>query len=254
MSKEVQSLESKAENLDIGTFITQSKTQSSTERLEIYTHDYWPRCLDSLEEDFPLLAAFIGKDDFQRLMQRYIQHFPSRNFTLFYLGENLVQYLTDTPYPFEPDFVKNLAHYEWEKSKVFFLPQYPPLDPNTLSEDEKKVFASLLFHRQPCVAPVVCKAHYSAWKPKRLKLPKQRPIYSVIYRDLTNFRIKETVVNYPVYLLLDAFSKPTTLESALEIIWPELEKSDPCATPIQLQSGMNEIIQKGWLYQPKKEI
>src|SRR3989338_7807524 len=70
---------------ECGQFLTGSTSLSPKERLDIYIRDYWPRCLESLAEDFPGVKRILGASDFELWMERYLVQCPPRSFTLYHL-------------------------------------------------------------------------------------------------------------------------------------------------------------------------
>ncbi len=232
-------------------FITASQSLSSKERLTIYTHDYWPRCIDSLEEDFPLLQAFLGEETFKQIITQFLEKYPSKTHTLYYLGQALPQFF-HTDYTGEhQSFLENLVTYEWLKCDAYFAAQDAAFDPSALSETEKATITTKTLQRQAYVHTFQCHAHYAAWKVKPKKLPKIRPIYAIIYRDLTTFAIKEDALSYPFFRLMEVFQDPITLEDAVEKIWPDLKGSQQHIATSQIQTWMATIIKKGWLKELK---
>lgn len=82
---------------EAASFIRPNSRLSSFERLEIYNRQYWFRILSAFSEDFPGLAATVGKKKFDALAQAYLEQNPSRSFTLRNLGSNLQTWLRDHP-------------------------------------------------------------------------------------------------------------------------------------------------------------
>jgi hypothetical protein len=77
--------------------ITPSARLASVQRLELYHRQYWYRILDSLEEDFPALRAFLGAPLFGTIIEHYVEHTPERSFTLRHSGAHLAAHLEANP-------------------------------------------------------------------------------------------------------------------------------------------------------------
>jgi hypothetical protein len=107
----------------IETVIAPSQSQSSAERLAIYSQAYYARLLECLRAEFPVLCEAIGQDLFDRFAVGYLQSHPSRSYTLGLLGANFAAYLRDTRPKSDdtgwPDFLIDLATLEWNFSEVF---------------------------------------------------------------------------------------------------------------------------------------
>ena len=112
-------------------FITASDTLTPAERLEIYTEDFWPRCLESLTEDFPTLYETLGEKSFNALMTQYIHAYPSHSFTLFHLGQNVVKFLEETHH----ETILETAKYDWAHCNAYFAAQHPPIKLNAITPE-----------------------------------------------------------------------------------------------------------------------
>ena len=86
------------------------------------------RLLECLREEFPVLKHALTEEVFDTFAVGYLQHYPSRSYTLFDLGKNFPQYLADTspsddmedgPLASWPDFLIDLATLEWTFNEVF---------------------------------------------------------------------------------------------------------------------------------------
>jgi hypothetical protein len=117
-------------------FVKPNDRLSALERLEIYNRQYWYRVLDSLAEDFPGLAAIVGKRAFDRLSREYIAECPSRSFTLRNLGSRLEEWLRCHPqYAGRvPELALDMVRLEWAHIEAFDNSAAPVLGPEDLLE------------------------------------------------------------------------------------------------------------------------
>ncbi|HLH54189.1 MAG TPA: DNA-binding domain-containing protein [Verrucomicrobiae bacterium] len=119
--------------------ITRSRALTAEERLAIYANAYHHRLFECLGEVFPMLKRTLDEDAFNGLALGYLQHYPSRTYTLNELGRHFPDYLeqtrpasdndvskepngeTDEPASIEnwPDFLIDLARLEWGIYEVF---------------------------------------------------------------------------------------------------------------------------------------
>lgn len=102
-------------------FIKPNDRLSSFDRLEIYNRQYWFRLYSSFEEDFPGLAAVIGRRRFDGLMRAYLTEHPSRSFTLRNLGSRLESWLLEHPEWIEPrmQLALDMVRLEWLHIEAF---------------------------------------------------------------------------------------------------------------------------------------
>lgn len=104
-----------------------SKTLSPAERLDIYRDMYLLRLEEALAIDYPALKRFLGDDEFERLVARYVERNPSRSHTLNRLGDHLPEFvgtLDDLP---KKGFCQDLARLEYELALVFDAVETKPL-------------------------------------------------------------------------------------------------------------------------------
>jgi Putative DNA-binding domain len=109
--------------------VLSSKTLAPLERLDIYRDMYLLRMEEALSVDYPSLKHFLGDDEFMRLVARYVDVYPSRNYSLNRLGDRLCEFmetLDDLP---RQDFCRELARLEYALTGVFDAPETPPMTP-----------------------------------------------------------------------------------------------------------------------------
>lgn len=86
------------------------------ERLSIYTDAYRLRLLEVLGIQYKVLADYLGEDDFEELGRKYIDTYPSHNFSVEVFGQHFSQYLRDTkPYSEKP-YLCELSRFIWALS------------------------------------------------------------------------------------------------------------------------------------------
>jgi hypothetical protein len=106
---------------EAGAIIRPNDRLSSFERLEIYNRQYWFRLYTSFEEDFPGLAAIVGRRQFEGLMRAYLTDHPSTSFTLRNLGSELISWLALHPEWVEPRnlLAMDMVQLEWAHIEAF---------------------------------------------------------------------------------------------------------------------------------------
>ncbi|RAP33567.1 hypothetical protein DID80_07970, partial [Candidatus Marinamargulisbacteria bacterium SCGC AAA071-K20] len=129
-------------------YLNSSKRLKAAERLEIYMGDYWPRVLESLAEDFPMLKSFWGDSHFDDFMRDYLKAFPSTSFTLFHLGSQLQKYIDDFYTEKNKNLVLDIVRLEWARMHAYMAKDGLVFDSSKLSPEEARHLseASLRFH------------------------------------------------------------------------------------------------------------
>ena len=109
--------------------IRPSLALDSAERLEIYVDAYYERLLECLAEEFVVTRAALGDDLFGGIAFGYLQHSPSRSYTLNQLGAEFPRFLAEKRLhageapagaaPSWDEFIVELATYERLLRDVF---------------------------------------------------------------------------------------------------------------------------------------
>ncbi len=232
-------------------FLTASNKLSSEERLNIYINDYWPRCIDSLAEDFPGLQHLLGEAGFETWMEKYLTQFPSHHFTLFYLGEDLFSFMETHYHDSNKALVLDCITYEWAKSAAYFLGEDPPFNPETLSEAQKNRLPQLALQLQPFVLPIALNYDLPKWSSKEFeKEPKKRDTYAVIFRQ--EYQVKEQLISHAFYKVLLQLKSKNSLENTLDTVMASLPEKDHRYLEDNLFNWFKLCVQKGWIRHPKK--
>jgi len=88
----------------------------------VYAAAYRARLVEALAADFSGLHAYLGDDEFERLVQAYLAQHPSRHFSLRWFGRYLANFLAaNRPYSEHPD-ISEMAHFEWAQCNAFDAP------------------------------------------------------------------------------------------------------------------------------------
>jgi len=104
-----------------------SKTLSALDRLDIYRGMYLLRMEEALATDYPALKHFLGDDEFMRLVERYVEVYPSRSYTLNRLGDHLPEFIATLDDLARKDFCHDLARLEYALCTVFDADETAPL-------------------------------------------------------------------------------------------------------------------------------
>ena len=76
--------------------IGRSRNLTAAERMGIYANAYYARLLECLASFFPVLQKALGADVFESFAFEYLQHYPSKSYTLDRLGESFARFLEET--------------------------------------------------------------------------------------------------------------------------------------------------------------
>ncbi len=97
---------------------------SADERVAVYSEMYWLRLRDVLRDEFPMVRAVLGDDDFDVLVAKYLKAYPSMAPSLGQLGQFLASFLNEFPVEGVP-WLMELAELEYVRSQSFIAENAP---------------------------------------------------------------------------------------------------------------------------------
>jgi hypothetical protein len=98
--------------------VSGSARMDAQRRVAIYYDAYRLRLLEALDANYPVLHAWIGDDEFERLGLAYLDVHPSRHFSIRYFGHRLPVFLDTEAYRDRP-YLAEMAALEWALSEAF---------------------------------------------------------------------------------------------------------------------------------------
>jgi hypothetical protein len=194
--------------------------------------------IDGLVEDFPGLYALLGAAKFCEMAVAYLTRYPSRSFTMRYLGSNLSAFLREEPgwLGANLEFGCELAAVEYAQSMAFEAEDLPALNP---AEIVSATVGEISLALQPCIFlfelsyPVdewlrsdrsyerdVSEASFSdgtdgeASKSAGVAAPVRRPTWLAVHRSQLKIYFKS--LDKPRYEVLSALKRGETLAESLD--------------------------------------
>ena len=123
-------------------------------RLAIYVNAYRTRLMEALQSNFPVLARFMGTDEFQVLARCYIeQHEPTQRSVRWY-GDQLARYLAVDARYREAPVLADLATWEWAMTEAFDAADAPTLKSGDLAQRAPEEWADLRLVAHPSMRRV----------------------------------------------------------------------------------------------------
>lgn len=122
-----------------GSVVCGTRALPAAARLRIYADMWRWRQVDALADDFPALAALLGRAGFERLADAYLAAHPSDRPDLGQLGRALARHLRATRTA-RPELA-DLAALEWARAEALLEGDAEPVSPNALAAVPPRRFA-----------------------------------------------------------------------------------------------------------------
>lgn len=211
--------------------IRRSRALASDARLEIYVDAYYERLLECLREEFGATRHAVGDELFDALAFGYLQHYPSRSYTLCELGARFPRYLDesrlhanhppDAAPPTWPEFVVEMATFERVQREVYDAPGTEGMalfDSQRLHEVPADDFPDLRLVVAPCLRLCwLAHAVHEYWAAWKHELPPAVPDSRQTYLAIT--RLDYTLVRHELtgtqFALLESIVRGGTLANAV---------------------------------------
>ncbi|MBB4843337.1 hypothetical protein HNP55_001856 [Paucibacter oligotrophus] len=118
-----------------------------------YREAYRARLVAALRDNYTVLQRLLGDEDFDKLALRYLQVLPSRQPSIRWFGDKLVEFLAGPLYEAErvhPALI-DFARMDWALRTAFDGPHAPPFQAASLAGLAPEAWAGLRFELQPSV-------------------------------------------------------------------------------------------------------
>ena len=136
----------------LGAWLRGDRAIPARERVGIYASAYFSRIHGALRDDYGALHAALGEEAFHDLAKLYLSAYPSRTFSLRFVGEHLPAFLAGAigePFRRRWPFASDLATLEWAIVDVFDAADAPPLLRETLASVPAEAWDALRFELVP---------------------------------------------------------------------------------------------------------
>lgn len=244
--------------------IGRSRNLTAAERMGIYANAYYARLLECLASFFPVLQKALGEEVFEGFAFEYLQHYPSKSYTLDRLGESFARFLAETrPEPEEgeepgavgwPDFLIDLTVFEWNLNQVFDGPGVegkPLLTAERLQSFPAERFAEARLVPVPCLRLLAFRfpvnAYYTAARHagegEEAPIPDPAPEYVALTRR--DFVVRRFPLNAAQHALLEKILAGAPVGEAIAAA-AEISGLDDEALGAELQAWFRLWVAEGF--------
>jgi hypothetical protein len=136
---------------DFSKHIISTEKISIETRLNIYRNAYRARLVEALTSNYPILYAYLGHENFERIVNDYINQFPSHYRSIRWFGDQLSHFLTEHPETKALPYLAELAQFEWIQTLVFDAADHPILQIETVAHIPPESWMNMRFIPHPSV-------------------------------------------------------------------------------------------------------
>lgn len=255
-------------------YIIPSPTLKPDQRIELYNQQYWWRLINTLQISFPTAVSLLGYRDFNySIAIPYLVKYPSRHWSLSFLGDRLHQWMQEEYRGEEKELLTDAIRIDWTYDYSFFAPHRPSITSQVTSpEDELPQVISVKACLQPHLflfkldydlfsfrdklkqkSPDYWSNHHfpnlkhalSEGQTHFPELKRDRIYYFVLYRNLQN-SVAHEEISQGEYQLLERFKESSSIEEACQ--WLESQEGELYQdAAAHLQDWTKKWVIKQWL-------
>jgi len=187
------------------------------ERMAVYREGVYNNIFESASVCFPVCQETVGADDWDATVRRFVATHHASSPIFGEIPKELVTFLeTDTN---TPDYIKQLAHYEWVELAVGGMQAEAPV----LSENVD------LLTETPALAPAHMLLAYDYPVQKisaQFKPDEQEATHLLVFRN-AEFEVNFIELNPMVYVLLESIKQGKTGKQALTELARQIQHPEP---------------------------
>lgn len=192
------------------------------ERMAVYREGVFNNIFESASVCFPVCQAILGKDDWNNIVRKFVSTHHASSPIFRDIPQELVKFLeSDTE---TPDYIKQLAHYEWVELAVSAL--------QTEATTDSRVVLSKttdLLNEIPMLAPahMLLQYDYPVQKISAQFKPEQtEPTHLLVFRNEA-FDVNFVELNPMTYALLHTVLQGSTGKQALTSLAEQIQHPNP---------------------------
>ncbi len=201
---------------NLGDVILPSRTLDSVERVGIYHGMYMMRMVEALAEDYPALAHYLGHEEFEALVRHYVQHYPSRSYTLNRLGDHFPDFIEEAN-PTRRIFLRDLARLELAMTEVFDEEERAPLPAEAIASVAPDQIEGLRFTTIPALRLLAfdydANAAFQAFRNDEQIQPRRVKSWLIVHRR--DYSVYRMPLERPSFTIFRSLAEGETLGQAI---------------------------------------
>jgi hypothetical protein len=227
--------------------------------MQIYHVGYWLRLLDALHDEYPLVTALFGTDNFDNeIGVPYLLKYPSTYWSLHALGRFLPKWVEEEYQASDRKLILTAASIDWACQQSFFVKGAPPIDLSQYMGKNAEKILTVPIILQPHVHLFELDAHFLHFREAIMtqesdywlehdfpKLEKERTHYFIIFRN-AHLNIEWDELHPTEYLLLKQLQTPMQIEEAIDHV-QQVPNLDLDHLEEMIAFWMQKWLLRGWL-------
>ena len=152
-------------------------------RMEIYRNLFFKNIRNFVRSGFPIIAQIYTEEDFEQLVYDFFSTHHCRTPYFHRIGREFVDYLSkERSEAQDPEFLAELAHYEWMEAEVQNSDAPLPCEADQINPDGNLLEKPLVLSPHA----VLCSYHYPVHRIRpesAAELPAKSPTFLLVYRN-----------------------------------------------------------------------
>ena len=167
-------LSTESEKKSLPKLIEGSRDFSAARRMFIYQEAYYLRILGALREDFCDLSRLMGERKFEKMTREYLDHHPSKHYSLRFIGQRLAGFLKKSSWGTRYPWAIDLATFEWTKTDLFDGPDHTSISRDAMATVPQTSWPTLKMRFIPNLR--VLKTQYQIENLSELPMDEEKPV------------------------------------------------------------------------------
>jgi hypothetical protein len=229
------------------------------DQLEIYREQFWLRHTASLVEDFPGVGGILGQEEWQGLVESYLNRRDPLGWTLRDLGRHFPEHIAQASDLPQRPLCHDMARLEWQYIELFDAREVPPLDLSVLASLPEGALEQAAFGLNPALA--LLSVDYpvadlriqllDTTRSESVPIPDIQHQHLVLYRG-ANRRLYHHPLSEEAFVLLEELQRGLGLVAACE---RALERLPDAGERLQAGVGgwFQDWVRRGWIASVRTE-
>jgi len=203
--------------LGVDDVILPSASLQPIQRVGIYHGMYMLRMIEALAVDYAALAEFLGEHAFEHLVRDYVQHFPSRSYTLNRLGDALPEFIAASTLK-RRIFLRDLARLELAMTQVFDEAEAQPLPADAIASIAPEQIADARLVPIPALRLLSldydANEAFQAFRDERTMKPRRQKSWLAVHRR--DYGVYRMPLSREAFTFLESLVAGSTIGGAIE--------------------------------------